>query len=195
MFSAMFKSLFTNVKNKQNDESEFQIVNVTYKEEIESKLNELNEIKEKSDNGNNEYINKQDIIDTFEIMSIADSLADNDFKDNDSVSNFDDSKSEISSIGENTSSLKDEGPDKKKTINQINTLQCLFTWNIKSNNRKNIIGLIKHTYGEYNLDISKPEFTFQRYIIFNLEFEYILVIYKLYNNMLYFEIINFDLYG
>lgn len=168
MFSTMFKSLFDN-GNKQNNESENQIVNNAYRKEIESKLTELNEIGNAL-NENYSQTNQHDIIDALEVVSIADTNSYDDI-DVGSVDNFDDSKSEISSIGEinvYTQTNKKVDPDSKtlKTINRINSLQCLFTWNLKANNRKNLILMIQKKYGEYNLDISLPEFTFQRYIIF-----------------------------
>lgn len=48
-----------------------------------------------------------------------------------------------------------------KLLVQINALQCLFTWKIESKSQ-NIISYIKNKYGDYNLDISLPEFTFVR---------------------------------
>lgn len=154
MFSTMFKSLFTNEKKKKKSD-DFLIVNIAYKEKIESKLTELNEQAENS-------VVDDNVIDAFDLMSIADTQADIEIINNGSVDNFEDSKSEISSIGENEPSLQDTDSAMKRTINQINSLQCLFTWNIKPNNRRNIILMVQNKYGDYNLDISSPEFTLQR---------------------------------
>lgn len=155
MFSTLFQSLFT--KNKQNAKTidDLQIVDTIYKKEIESKLDELNELL--VDNSSNVSIN-----DAFEQISISDFHADNELINDEPVDNFDDSKSEISSIEEKAPLLQETDSANKKIINQINSLQCLFTWNIKPNNNKNIILKIQKKYGEYNLNISSPEFTFPR---------------------------------
>jgi len=47
-------------------------------------------------------------------------------------------------------------------LNQIKSLHCLFTWNLKSQKKQDIITHIKNKYGNYNLDISVSEFTFVR---------------------------------
>ncbi|VVC40331.1 Hypothetical protein CINCED_3A024167 [Cinara cedri] len=163
MFTTMFKSLFINNK-KKNDGSKCQIANNTYRKEIESKLIGLNKILENSHNENSYSTNQHDIIDAIEVMSITDTNIHDDWIDIGSVDNFDDSKSEISSIGENTKTTQDMDSNKKKTVNRINSLQCLFTWNLKPNNGQNMILMIQNKYGEYNLDISLPEFTFKRFV-------------------------------
>lgn len=164
MFSKIFKSLFTKVKSKDEKkyESELQIVDLTYKEQIETKLTELNEITVNSHNDDSQFTTQHDVINDFEILSITGTNDDNDI-DTGSVNIFDDSKSsEISSIEENTLSLHDVDFNAKKFSNQISNLQCLFTWKLRPNNRKNIILMIQKKYGEYNLNISLPEFTLER---------------------------------
>jgi len=54
--------------------------------------------------------------------------------------------------------------DTKETqlLNQIKSLHCLFTWNLKLQKTQDIITHIKNKYGYYNLDISVSEFTFVR---------------------------------
>lgn len=47
-------------------------------------------------------------------------------------------------------------------LNRIKSLQCLFTWEVKSQNNQDMITYIKNKYGDVNLDISLPEFTFTR---------------------------------
>uniref|UniRef100_A0A2S2QZ41 ribonuclease H n=1 Tax=Sipha flava TaxID=143950 RepID=A0A2S2QZ41_9HEMI len=49
-------------------------------------------------------------------------------------------------------------------LNQIKSLQCLFTWEVKSQRNQDMIIYIKNKYGNVNLDISLPEFTFTRFI-------------------------------
>lgn len=52
----------------------------------------------------------------------------------------------------------------KYISNDINSMQCLFTWNLQtSHSKKDMISHIKKKYGNYNLDISLPVFTFERY--------------------------------
>lgn len=46
--------------------------------------------------------------------------------------------------------------------NQIESLQCLFTWGVKSQGNQDMITCIKNKYGDVNLDISLPVFTFVR---------------------------------
>lgn len=51
-------------------------------------------------------------------------------------------------------------------LDKINTLHCLFTWNLQTSPpKKDLISHIKRKYGNYNLDISLPVFTFERYYI------------------------------
>ncbi|KAL5239365.1 hypothetical protein ACI65C_006775 [Semiaphis heraclei] len=81
------------------------------------------------------------------------------------VEHFDFTKCVTNSIVENqlVSSLAKD-PNTKKIINRISNLQCLFTWNIKPNGKKNKIVWIWNKYGEYNLNISSTEFTLERFI-------------------------------
>lgn len=54
----------------------------------------------------------------------------------------------------------------KKYADRMNSLNCLFTWDLHSStSNKDIIAHIKRKYGDYNLDITRPVFTFERYII------------------------------
>lgn len=47
-------------------------------------------------------------------------------------------------------------------LDQIKSLHCLFTWNLKRQKKQDIITHIENKYGSYNLDISVSEFTFVR---------------------------------
>lgn len=79
------------------------------------------------------------------------------------VNDFSGTQSEVGLITENKHVFdKVEDPNKKIIIDQINNLQCPFTWNIKSICKIKTISLIQKKYGEYNLNISVPEFTFER---------------------------------
>jgi len=170
MYASLFKSLFN--KSGKKDKKELITVesgqfDIT-KNDVEDMLNSLNEInvdvKETLDNSISRSVSLDNIIDGIESMPIDNTHPDY-LNDSASVDNFDDTKSEVSSIGENQVACEtDENSKKTNTANKINSLQCLFTWNIKSNDEKNMILLIHNKYGEYNLNISSPEFTFERYI-------------------------------
>lgn len=51
---------------------------------------------------------------------------------------------------------------KNKVLNKINAMDCLFTWDLPIA-QKDIICHIKKKYCHFNLDISTPVFTFERY--------------------------------
>jgi len=164
MFASMFKSLLNKSGKKDKMEStvESETVKIT-KQNIEDILTSLNEIdvyvKENLDNSCSVSL---DNIDDIESMPIADTRPEY-LNDSASVDDFDDTKSEVSSIGENQQVFDTaEVSNKNNTVDQINSLQCLFTWNIRSNNKKNIILSIQNKYGDYNLNISSSEFTFER---------------------------------
>jgi hypothetical protein len=164
MFASMFKTLQNKSEVKAKKESfavESETVKITSKD-VKNMLTELDEIKDNSDNDDNCSVTKDDITDTIELLSIIDNRLEH-LNDNASIENFDDTKSEASSIGENQIDIaKIEDPDIKKTVNQINSLQCLFTWNVKSKKKKNFILHIRNKYGEYNLNISSSDFTLER---------------------------------
>lgn len=160
MFKSVFKKSNKSTEIKVNT-SESDICIIT-KKHVEEMLTELNEIND--DNPTVESINMG-----VDMLSINDVDTSDLMNDSGSVDNFDDTISEVSSIGENKQ-LTIEDPSKKKINNQINSLQCLFTWNLKPNTKKNIISQIKNEYGDYNLNISSPEFTFERFdhFLYNL---------------------------
>jgi len=134
MFASMYKTLLnkSKINAKENsilEKSETVKITSNY---VKRLLNELNEIKDNLDNCSIVY----DVTDAIELMSIVDNHPEH---LNDLVEYLDDTKSEVSSIGENkidVATIKD--PDMKKFVNKINHLQCLFTWNVKSKN-KNLI--------------------------------------------------------
>jgi len=170
MFASMFKSLI----NESDKKGKKELINVESalfditKNDVENMLTSLNEInvdvKENLDNSVSRSVSLDNIIDGIESMPIDNTHSEY-LNDSASVDNFDDTKSEVSSIGENQVACETvENSKKTNTANKINSLQCLFTWNIKSNDKKNMILLIHDKYGEYNLNISSTEFTFERYI-------------------------------
>lgn len=171
MFASMFKSLLNKSVIDAKKETiaiaaEDETVIITRKD-VEDMLTELDEIKDNDDNDDNCSVTKDNVTDAIESLSIADSHPEY-LNDSASVDNFDDTKSEVSSIGENQLAVTTvEDPDKKKTLNQINSLQCLFTWKIKSKRKKDLILYIRNKYGEYNLNITSTEFTLERYVSFN----------------------------
>lgn len=98
-------------------------------------------------------------------------IQENDLKkesNNNSSENISITNSKISSsslVGiENKTNMEQipiENSKNTKLLVKINAMQCLFTWKIESKSQ-NIISYIKNKYGDYNLDISLPEFTFAR---------------------------------
>lgn len=163
MFASMFKSLFIKSGKKTKKETvtvETEFYEIT-KKNVEDMLTKLNEIdvKETLDNSISCSVSLDNIDDGIEAMPIDDT--DPEYV-NDGAEHIDDTKSEVSSIGENQLVSDTVKEAKNSTVKQINSLQCLFTWNIKPNNNKNIIASIQNKYGEYNLNITSSEFTFER---------------------------------
>lgn len=159
MFAAMYKSLF-NESQMEKNKLESEIIEKS-RQNVENLLTDLYEVNDTSNDGSSSSTSKDTSIEAIE-SSFADIHLEY-LSDSDSVDNFDDSKSDVSSIGENKLvAAQIENPDGKKLINQINSLQCPFTWNLKPKHKKNMISRIENKYGEYNLDISSNEFTLQR---------------------------------
>lgn len=159
----MFKSLFNKSDKKKRDELKLDnFVKITRKD-VEELLTNLDEIKTNSDNGGNNLTLKDSVVEAIDSLSIID-IDLEDPSDDCRADNIDDSKSDVSSIGEIKPVFVEtsDDPNKKKIINQINSLQCLFTWQLKPNCNKNMILWIENRYGDYNLNISLPEFTFER---------------------------------
>jgi len=166
MFASMFKSLLNKSiidAKKETIGLEAETVKITRKD-VEDMLIELDEVKDNSDNDDNCSVTKDNVTDAIELLSITDHHPEY-LNDSDLVENFDDTKSEVSSIGENQLDVATVvNPDIKKTLNQINSLQCLFTWNIKSKNKKDLILYIRNKYGDYNLNITSSAFTLERWV-------------------------------
>lgn len=162
MFASMFKSLVNESGNKVKKElsvgSGPEKINKKDIEDMLTSLNDTNvDVKEIVDNSVSRSVSLDNIID-----GIDDANPEY-LNDSASVDNFDDTISEVSSIGENQLACEtEENSNKTNTANKINNLHCLFTWNIKPNNKKNIISSIHNKYGEYNLNISSTEFTVER---------------------------------
>lgn len=167
MFASMFKTFFNKVDKKTIKEQyglEGPKTAQIAKDDVEKMLSQLDEINENSNGCGELSTPKDDIIESIESMSIIDAEPKN-LVDSGSVDHFDDTKSEVSSIGEKVDLLVEDSVE-KKTFNRINSLQCPFTWNIKPVHNKNVILSIQNKYGEYNMDISSPEFTFERFTNF-----------------------------
>lgn len=160
----MFATLFqTFLKETDVDVKKYEVdsksVGIT-KQQVEDMLAKLDE----TPDGDAQSVSSNNA-GALESLSIAVTQEDNAY-DAGSLGHFDDTKSEVSSVGENKqNSVKIADSSLQKTINQINSLQCPFTWNLKANKRKNLISLIENKYGEYNLDISSAEFTLERYLL------------------------------
>lgn len=177
MFKSMFKFLYNKCEEKLKiamQSIETEIVEITIKDTKEL----LTKIKKNSvyeDNGSvskNNLINAiellQEILNRANILNGSVSSMSNFPKclnNGALVEHFDFTKCVTNSIVENqlVSSLAKD-PNTKKIINRISNLQCLFTWNIKPNGKKNKIVWIWNKYGEYNLNISSTEFTLERYV-------------------------------
>lgn len=147
MFSSMLKLLVTasNKQNKNNRESKQNTIENTRQNIDVLKL--LNEIK---DDDSTENIVVSNVVSS-DISTKHLSI------DSDLVSSVNDTK-----IIGNKNKTPVEHTKDTQLLNQIKSLHCLFTWNLKSQKKKDIITHIKNKYGNYNLDISVSEFTFVR---------------------------------
>lgn len=153
MFSSLFE-LFVKVSNKQdkkkqNEDSEKK-TNKTSMQNLDNMLMLLNEIKDESSNNSIENVapaNSKMLVDKNHLEDLS-----NDYNFNVTKSYNNDIESD--SIVEDSSS--------KKIRSQVESLQCLFTWKLKSEREQDLVTHIKNKYGDYNLDISVPEFTFVR---------------------------------
>lgn len=173
MFASMFKSMFNKSKNK-TEIQKIKLKQEICKQDVEDMLTELGEFHESTDIDGDQSASKDSVIEeAMDLLSITDICSEY-LIVNESTNNFDDSKSEVSSIEENVKdSAEVEDPEMKKMMNKVNNLQCLFTWNLKPNKKHNFILYIQNKYGEYNLDITSPEFTFERYLFYEYLFIFI----------------------
>lgn len=170
MFASMFKSLFKksvkNPKKNENKPSSYlveEFVQITT-QDVENMFTELDEIKGNSNNESN-CSTTNDVIESIDLLSLTDTHLECS-NDIDFIDHFDDTKSKVSSTGENKEEAAKVAEDPSAIITdfQISDLQCPFMWNIKPNKNRNIILSIQNKNGEYNLNISLPEFTFERYL-------------------------------
>lgn len=153
---ASFKTLFKKInKNVKKSEADFIFVE-TARQEVENMLTELDEAEERSVSGDARSVSTDNAADALDTLSVAD------VREDDVNNRLDDTKSEVGSAGgyERVPAEVVDG-DLQKTVNKINSLQCPFTWNLKSNNRK-LISFVQNKFGEYNLDITSVEFSFER---------------------------------
>lgn len=144
----MYKS-FVNVSNKQNkNNSESKQNSIEHaKQNIDNVLKLLNEIED--DNSTKNIVVSKEV--PLEINTKDLSVG------SDLVNNKNDSKSI-----KNTKQVPIEQTTETQLLNEIESLHCLFTWNLKMKKKQDIITHIKNKYGNYNLDISVTEFTFVR---------------------------------
>lgn len=160
---ASFKTLFKKInKNVKKSEADSSFVKIT-RQEVENMLTKLDEAEERSVSGDARSVSSDNAVDALDSLSIAD-IRQDDVNGAGSLHCFNDTKSEVSSVlGDKQEPAEVVDCDLQKTINKINSLQCPFTWNLKSNNRK-LISFVQNKFGEYNLDISSVEFSFERYL-------------------------------
>ncbi|XP_029344439.1 uncharacterized protein LOC100168220 isoform X2 [Acyrthosiphon pisum] len=177
MFVSMFKLLFNECEKKTKiarHAIEFEIAENTQKY-VKELLTEIKKVNKNADNGDSCSVSKNNIIDAIQILqdilhhflSSKSHLHAFPKYSNKGASDehFDYTKCATNSFGKNrlvSALVKD--PNTKRLVNQINNIQCLFTWNIKPNNKKNLILWIWNKYGDYNLNISSSEFTLERFI-------------------------------
>jgi hypothetical protein len=158
MFATIYKSLF-NKSKMENNKLDPETVMKT-RQNVENLLTDLCEVNDTLNDDDNSSKSKDNSLESIELS--FDNIHLEYLNDNDSVDNFDDSKNDISFDGNNKPEVAQiENFDDKKLINQINSLQCPFTWNLKQNHK---ISRLQNEYGEYNLDISSQEFLFERLV-------------------------------
>lgn len=161
MFASMYKSLF-NQSEMENDKLDPELV-VKTRQNVENLLTDLYDVNDTLNDDDSNSTSNDTSLEAIE-LSLANIHLEY-LNDNDSVDNFDDSENDTSLVSNNKpETAQIENSDNKRLINQINSLQCPFTWNLKRNHSKFMISRIKNKYGEYNLDISSQEFTFERLV-------------------------------
>lgn len=161
MFASMFKTIFNKFDKKVKmgkKDSNPEAIDIA-RQQVDQMLIEMDDVNDENMSScDNQLMYNDNINDGFELMSVND-IFEGDSED--LVNSSDDDRSVVSSVEEKKRAEVND-PSKKKLINQINSLQCLFTWNIKPKHKKNVILYIQNSYGEYNLDISSSEFKFER---------------------------------
>lgn len=143
----MFKSLVTvsNKQNKNNSESKQNSIEHS-RQKIDNVLKLLNEVKD-DDSTENIVSNAVPLDISTNGLSISSDLVN--------------SVSGTKSIGKKIQ-IPVEHTKETQLLNQIKSLHCLFTWNLKPQKKQDTLTHIKNKYGNYNLDISVSEFTFVR---------------------------------
>lgn len=155
MINSLFKKPFrkTSLEKCVKPQETTEVVTRQDVENMLSELNEIGSLNPRLDRSSS----KESISETFELLSVTDNMLEDNIIDN----SLDETKSEINSDEENLQELVEDGIQNKDILHQLNCLQCLFTWNLKSN-KKNTISHILYKYGDYNLNISSPEFSLER---------------------------------
>lgn len=167
MFTSMFQSLYNHSDKSteiEKNNSKLEIIECIRKkiEQLLSYDTELDgEVKENPDDSISTLKYYVDM--GFEFLAILDNIRTEYVNYDGSVNDLSGKQSEVEPITKNKQVFdKVKDPNNKIFIDQINNLQCPFTWNIKSVGKNKTISLIQNKYGEYNLNISLPEFTFER---------------------------------
>lgn len=168
MFTSMFRSLYNHSDKKteiEKNNAKLKIIEYI-RQNIEQLLNddtELDgEVKENLDYGDNPSTLKNYVDMGIEFLAILDNTYTK-YVNNSSVNSFNSTPNEVGSITENKQVFdKVKDPNKNILFNQINKLHCPFTWNIKPMCKNKTIISKQNKYGEYNLNISLPQFTFER---------------------------------
>lgn len=164
-YTSLFKSLvssFSKQQNRTEEQNTDQTANKTTRQNVENAPMLLNGVVEEFNN---------DLIKNMVVTSSKESLINYSSLEGLSIgrnlqSSFDDTNNKSISVGKNIQELLVDNHKKDELFNQIKSLHCLFTWDLKPQSKQDIISLIKNKYGSNNLDLLKylptPEFTFVR---------------------------------
>jgi len=155
MFSSMYESLVNKQKNIKKDYHLEQTL-ITTQRNIYNVHSLINATKEGS---NNHLIGSTVTSKSTDSLTITTNLEELSIGC-DFDSGYDGIKTKNNSILRENITVED--PLQTKLFNQIDSLHCLFTWDLKKQTYQDIITHIKNKYGEDNLDISIPEFSFVR---------------------------------
>lgn len=178
MFAAMYEILFDTFKGKamrSTTKLKFEIAQIAENDihDLIIKMSDINENTDTIDDSVSikllKYISVELINKLFEMLpyylsGILENAPTKNVYNYASINSVNNNKRGVKNIRKNQliPSPIGKDPDTARIIHKINQLQCLFTWNIIP---KNVILCIWKKYGEYNLNISSPEFKLERYVI------------------------------
>jgi len=161
-YTSLFKSLvssFSKLKTSAEEQNTYQTASKTNRQTIENARMLLNGVVEESNNDSMVVISsKESLLNSPSLEGLSISY--------NSQNSFDDTNNKTIGVEKNIQKPLVDNHKKDELFNQIKSLHCLFTWNLKPQTKQNIISLIKNKYGSNDLDLLKylptPEFTFVR---------------------------------